>query len=525
MKTASSLSDVARLSAERFGPHPALMRSGDIGGGGLSYAATWAAVRSGAAALRSAGLEPGDHVLLAATPQPGWVAALLAILEAGLVAVPLPADVGAERARAAARLVDARAVVVDGPADYRAVPVMPLGLLFAVEPPAKDPGTRPSRDDLAMLVFTSGSTASPRVVELTHGNVLADLEGLLALRTAAPGDAFLSMLPPSHLFELVGGVLGPLACGARVVYAGAPLPNRLVAALRREKITHALATPALLDALLREVRSALKTLAIGDDASPGAGPDHAATVLRGATSIRRDAVRGAVREEIGRSLKTLIVGGAGASPAWREVLGAVGIRLEVGYGLTEASPIVTLGAADDCPPGSVGRPLPGVTVAVGADREIVVRGPTTMRGYFRDADATRTALCDGALRTGDIGRVDENGFVFIDGRVNEAMVSATGETVWPEEMEACYASPLFAEWTVVPLRGAQGDHVPTLVARTASPRATDAEFAAETARLRAAAPPSLRFADVRRTRVPLPRTPVGKVRRRALGESLSGPTA
>src|SRR6185369_5501887 len=105
----------------------------------------------------------------------------------------------------------------------------------------------------------------------------------------------------------------------------------------------------------------------------------------------------------------------------------------------------------------VGLPLPGVVVEIGPGREILVRGPTTTRGYFRDPDATREALADGRLRTGDVGRLDDDGFLFVEGRVKEAMVSASGETVWPEEMEAHYASPLFAEWVVVPVRGEDGN--------------------------------------------------------------------
>jgi long-chain acyl-CoA synthetase len=244
-------------------------------------------------------------------------------------------------------------------------------------------------------------------------------------------------------------------------------------------------------------------------------------VLAEMTEERRSAVRDAVRATVGPSLRTLIVGGAALAPAWGDVLAAVGIRLEVGYGLTEASPIVSLGVAGEAPRGSVGRPLPGVEVRAGDGGELLVRGENVMRGYFCDDAATRAALADGWLRTGDVGRVDAQGFVYVDGRIKEAMVAATGETVMPEEMEPCYASPLFAEWCVVPMRGADGNDVPTLVVVAADPKLAEDDVGREWSRLRAAAPSRLRTAGVVRLHGPLPRTATGKVRRRVLGETLT----
>ena len=519
MSEYASLPDVARRSAERYGPHPALVRTAATGGGGLTYAELWAGAERGASFLRDQGLDHGDRVLLVGDPLPQWVGVLFAVLHAGLVAVPFSRSKDDPTIARFIEITGARAVVVGGgvtvgPLQF--VPVAPCD----VRPQSGAAHRPPIRDDLALLVFTSGSTANPRAVELTHGNLLANLEAMLALRHAAPGDSFLSMLPPSHLFELMGGTLGPLACGARVVYPGALLPNRLVAALREERITYALEVPALLDALFREVRGAIQDAGVVEEPPPGAGPEHAAQVLAEMTPERRAAVRDAVRATIGPSLHTLIVGGAALVPAWGEVLAAVGVRLEVGYGLTEASPIVSLGVAGEAPRGSVGRPLPGVDVRVGDGGELLVRGANVMRGYFRDEEATRAAFADGWLRTGDVGRVDAQGFVFVDGRIKEAMVAATGETIWPEEIEPLYASPLFAEWCVVPVRSADGNDVATLVACPADPNLPDTDLNREYARLRAAAPARLRVAGFVRMNGSLPRTATGKVRRRFFGEAL-----
>ena len=513
----SSLPDVARISAKEFGSHAAVARAVAAGGGGMTYAELWTAVRAGASSLRAAGLRDGDVVCLAAQPSPHWIAGLLAILEARLVAMVVTLAGGRVWMAPACRAAPLRGVVTDAVTGHEPIPSFALSELLR-NGHETESWTRPSRDDTALLVLTSGSTADPRAVELTHANLLANLDAMLALRHAAPGDSFLSMLPPSHLFELMGGTLGPLACGARVVYPGALLPNRLVAALREERITYALAVPALLDALFREVRGAIQEAGFVEELPPGAGPEYSARVLAEMTEEHRTAVRDAVRATIGPSLHTLIVGGAALSPAWGELLAAVGVRLEVGYGLSEASPIVTLGVAGDVPRGSVGRPLPGVEVRAGDRGELLVRGPNVMRGYLGDPEATRVTLADGWLHTGDVGRVDAQGFVHVDGRIKEAMVSATGETVWPEEIEPCYASRVFAEWCVVPVPDDQGNDVPVLVARPADPQLPEDELTREWARLRAAAPARLRTASVVRMKDDLPRTATGKVKRRQLGQ-------
>lgn len=518
---ARSVPDLARDGAARFAQLPALRRAAALGGHGVTYASLWDAVRGGAASLRARGPVPGDRVLLAAPPGPEWVAALLAILEARLVCVPLPPGLPADAARGVAAHAGATASVVAPGAPAPTPIAIPIDALLR-HGAAHATGDRPTATDTALLVYTSGSTSNPRAVELTHGNLLADLRAILRVRSAGPPDAFLSMLPPSHLFEFVCGTLGPLACGATVVYPGAALPNRLVAALREDRITHSMAVPALLGALYHEVRDSI--VAAGEAHAPPVGetPEHLADWIAAAPADDVAALRARVRERIGDSLRTLIVGGAALDASWARVLGAFGVRLEVGYGLTEASPVVTLGVAGECPAGSVGRALPGIDVRTAEGGEILVRGANVMRGYWRDPAATAETFDGDWLRTGDRGLIDDAGFLRIVGRIKEAMVAATGETVYPDEAEPCYASPAFAEWAVVPARGADGNDVPTLVVVAADPSAPEDAILAEANRLRAAAPSRLRVASVRRIAGPLPRTATRKVRRRALGDSLGG---
>jgi long-chain acyl-CoA synthetase len=450
--------------------------------------------------------------------------AFFSILEAGLVAVPLPAETALATAAGVAAHAGALIAVVGnrtrGLVAHQGLRCLSVEQL--IQPGEPPPVARvESLPELALLAFTSGSTTQPRAVELTHANLLANLWAALQLRRAAPGDSFLSMLPPAHLFELMGGLLGPLACGARVVFAPSLLPNRILAALRDERITHALSVPALLHILYEEVVNELVDGGILDPAQRDQSPAETARRLRDEMNEPdRARIRVSVRERIGNSLRMLLVGGAALDPAWAEITAAVGLQLEVGYGLTEASPIVSAGLASECPAASAGRPLPGVEVRVADDGEILVRGPNVMRGYFRDAESTAAALKDGWLHTGDHGRIDADGFLFVTGRLKEALVTAAGETLYPEEAEAYYASPLFAEQCVAGLPGPHGNDVPTLFVVPAAPGLGQRELRRAVDDLRAAAPPRFRVAGMVSLAGPLPRTALGKVRRRLLAEQV-----
>jgi long-chain acyl-CoA synthetase len=514
------ISELVHQSAQRY-PDAVALAPVPVGVGSWSYAQLAALVQCGTAALRARGLAPGDRALLFLESGAAWPVAFFSILEAGLVAVPLPAQTPLPTAAAVAAFAGARLAILGERTRSLAatcgIPCLGVEHLLAADPPtaAAAPGSLP---ELALLAFTSGCTSQPRAVELTHANLLANLQGLLRVRQAAPGDSFLSMLPPAHLFELMVGLLGPLACGVRVVYAASLLPHRLLAELRHERITHALSVPALLEVLYGEVVSDLVDAGVLEAAQRDQSPAETARRLRHELDEPdRQRLRTSVRERIGTSLHTLVVGGAALDPAWADITAAVGLRLEIGYGLTEASPIVALGLASESPPGSAGRPLPGVEVRLSDDGEILVRGPSVMRGYLRDPDATAVALADGWLHTGDHGHVDANGFLFITGRLKEALVTAAGETLYPEEVEPYYDSPLFAERCVAGLPDALGNDLPTLFVVPAAPDVGEAQLRRAFDELRAAAPARLRLPHMVRLTGPLPRTVLGKVRRRSLG--------
>ena len=522
LRESESLPGLIAGLAKRHGDRCALGQARNSGAATLSYRELWGSIQRGAIRLVDTGLAKGDRVLLCLEARPEWPAALFAIMHAGLVAVPVVQGMPPEMVAAIATHAGARSLVGGRDAHSELPSVGSIGFRFTVDE-LLAPGDQALSEaastcgDVALLTFTSGSTQQPRAVVLTHGNLLADLAALLEVRDAKPGDAFLSILPPAHLFEFMVGQIGPLACGARVVYPGTRLPNRLVESLREDRITHACCVPALLHCLYDELLDELIAAGVIEPERRGQLVSETARRLR--EEIRPGVlaqIRDGVRTRIGGSLQTLALGGAALNPDWPPVLQAIGIRAEVGYGLTEASPVVSTDYADECPSGSVGRPLPTIEVRIGAGEELLLRGPMVTRGYYGDAAATGESFAGGWLRTGDRGRIDENGFLFITGRIKEAMVTAAGETIYPEEIEPCYASPLFAEWCVAPRVGADGNDLPTLFVVPAEGVQNGSAVNKAFIELRNNAPPRLRAEGVICLEQPLPRTLTGKVRRRFL---------
>jgi long-chain acyl-CoA synthetase len=497
-----------------------------------TYAELWAAVERGASVLRRSGLAPGDRVLLAAGAGPDWMTGFLSISHAGLVAVPIPVATPAPLARLVATFAGVRAWIGDrsSGALSAALPEVPRFVAGDLDDgtvvPMFSPGlkTWPTGESdssaTAVLVFTSGSTSRPRAVALSHAALRANLRSVMAVREAEPDEALLSTLPPSHAYELVAGQLAPLAAGARIVYAGVPLPNRIVEAIRTQAITRMLLVPALFETLARDVVDGLITSRVVDVSCRHLPPRDLAARARALTPTAVARLRAAVRGRIGSSFRNVTLGGAAADPAWADVLSTAGIDLDVGYGLTEAGPVVAMGRASECPPGSVGQPLPGVEVRIGAAGEVLVRTEAAMQGYAGDAPATAAAFEGRWLRTGDRGCLDAAGFLFITGRIKEAMVTSAGETIYPDEIEPYYRSPLFAELAVVPAPDADGNDQPTLVVVPAGTAIDEGTISRAVAALRAAAPPRLRVSGFIWRTTPLPRSAIGKIRRRALADEL-----
>ncbi len=344
--------------------------------------------------------------------------------------------------------------------------------------------------DTAVVLYTSGTDGAPKGVVLSYGNLLSNCEDCIATARITPDHRFLNILPPFHVFGLTTNVLIPAVLGASVHCIPRFQPAAVVQAMRHEHPSILMAIPSMYAALLR-----------AKDTPP----------------------------DTYRSLYLAISGG---EPLHSRVADGFrsrfGIELLQGYGLTETSPVVSLNLPDAHRPGSIGRPIrsaqvrivddDGVHVPHGTDGEIQVRGPGVMQGYHGRPDlAQAAASADGWFRTGDVGRQDADGFLYITGRRKEMMIVG-GENVFPREIEAALLDhPAVAEAAVVGVPDASRGEVPAaFVICREGQSATDAELRAFV-RERLAGYKVPRFVRVAEE---LPRSPTGKIHKRLLKKML-----
>ena len=491
----SVIPDIARNGAEKFTDLPALADSRRV----LSYQALWERVEMGAKQLGG-----GGTIALYASPGPDWIVALFAALAAGRCVFPVSHKESSEFLQtsfvhAGVEQVICSSTLCDKSPVHKTVEIETLGL-------NKYSGTLPeiSPDYRALISFTSGSTQEPKAVLLSHNNIVANIRGLIEVQQVTSDDVFLSILPPSHLFELVVGNLAPMVLGASIHFTATPLPNRIIQALRKQGVTYLLLVPALLEMLASELIDIL----IDDHILPDELRGLSLEVIAESSLTQSAVIVSAIRNIIGPGLHSIVVGGAALDPRWQQVLSALGIELYLGYGMTEASPILTCSKATDCPPGSVGKALPNIELRLNDRSEILASGPNIMQGYIGGP-----AWLEAWFNTGDIGRIDEAGNVFIEGRSKEAMVSANGETIFPDEMEAYYQHLDFIDSCVVPLSSNDGNDIPTLVIYSHLDHAEVKKIINEMA---GNAPERLRTRNYILSGHPLPRTELGKIQRRKL---------
>ncbi len=445
--------------AAENGDRPFLWRRAD----GAWTAHSWAAVARDVArlaeALRGEGLAPGERVMIVSENRPEWAIADLAIMAAGGVSVPaytsnttadhahILADSGAamaivSTARLAATL---RPAVAAAPACRRVI---------GIEPGAGDAGAdwdtllagRPgdsaalaaavagmARDDLACLIYTSGTGGAPRGVRLHHGAILANAAGCLKIVAEdfgwAEDELFLSLLPLSHAFEHTAGLYLPIALGGQIAFCDGP--DRLVADMAEMRPTIMVVVPRLFEVLRQRI-----TRQIGKQGRLAQW--MLARALAGGIAGRLCGwpLRRAIKRQFGGRLKALVSGGAPLNPEVGRFFEALGLTLLQGYGQTEAAPVISCNRpAAGVAMATVGPPLAGVTVRIAADGEILVRGESVMHGYWNDPAATAAAIVDGWLHTGDIGVIDAAGRLAITDRKKDLIVTDKGENIAPQRIE------------------------------------------------------------------------------------------
>ncbi len=477
-----------------------------------SWAQIAAEVARWQAALVREGLVPGDRVALMLKNCVEWVIFDQAALGLGLVTVPLYLDDRPDNAAYILEHADARLLLVEGKFQHRklaeiAGPVACLQRIVSLVAPenglaesglpivvaadwlaaAADtpvPACALGADDLASIVYTSGTTGRPKGVMLTHANMLWNAYYASQCTDFGGHAVFLSFLPLSHTLERTAGYYLPMLIGGEVAYA------RSIAQLARDleeiRPTALISVPRIYERVYGRIQDGLakkKPLArklfdlavrVGwrrFERAQGRAGWHPELLL---WPVLDKLVARTVIDKLGGRLTVAVSGGAALSPDIARVFIGLGVPIYQGYGLTETSPVVCVNRPESNLPASIGRPMPGIEVRIGDNDELLTRSRCVMRGYWKNEEATRAIIdADGWLHSGDKARLDEQGHFTIIGRIKDIIVLNNGEKVPPSEMEsAILLDPLFEQVMLV------GEGKPYLAALTVLNEEHWQEFAA-----------------------------------------------
>ncbi|HEX5138874.1 MAG TPA: AMP-binding protein [Planctomycetota bacterium] len=413
-----------------------------------TYAEAAAAIHGVARRLKEMGVRPGDRVGLLAENAPRWLHAYLGTLAAGGVVVPRGTDIGEEELghildhsgskvvlagneATAARVHGNRRVLrLDG--DDFPAPEAPSDADLMAYAALREP------DDLAVILYTSGTTGRPKGVMLAQRNIAHNIRVLPAIVGIEAGDTWVSVLPSWHTFELTVELVG-VACGCRIVYSD---KRRLKDDLRAHRPQFFASVPRIWETIHKGAveavykRGRLARL-LFDAACRGSRMWRKGNPLGWPLHLLgKRLFYGKVAEATGGRLKFAISGGGAIPPHVDEFFANVGIRLLVGYGLTETAPVVALRDPGDNVIGTIGRAVPETEIRISREGTIQVRGPQVMCGYYKDEELTRTVLdAEGWFETGDLGRLLPKGDLVFVGRAKETIVLSGGENVEPEPIE------------------------------------------------------------------------------------------
>ena len=430
-----TLVDLLRESASRFGERDALLFKPGFRTQKWTFGQMFTDSAAIAGYLTKRGVQKGDRVIIWAANRPEWALSLFGTLMAGGVAVPLdvrstPEFVGQIVESTSPKMAFTWRSTTSELRQFE-VPSVDLddvkGLVYSNRNGL--PRVSVKGDDLAGIMFTSGTTGNPKGVMLTHENILSNVQSAQSIVPTEPPQRLLSLLPLSHMLEQSAGLFGPILAGSSVVYPVSRQPSILIKTMEEQKVTMMVVVPQALqlfmNAIEREVKGSgkealwNKLLSLGQALPMGA---------------RRLLFR-SVHKKFGGRLRYVGCGGAYLDPALGEKWEALGVMVLQGYGSTEASPFITSNTYKKRRLDSIGLALPGQEVRIAQDGEILARGQNITPGYWRNPEATDSILEDGWYKTGDLGDIDEEGFVYFRGRKKDLIVLPNGQNVFPDDIE------------------------------------------------------------------------------------------
>ena len=542
LKRHRSLVAMLENAADRYGSRTALIARQPSGQRtSMTYRELRDSSHRAALLLLSRGVNPGDRVLLIGENSPDWVLAYFAIVCAGAIAVPLDHLITADEltpicaiaqptaalrsSLAATRIEDGIAAAAPGVIEIEFSELSrPFILKKAVTAPPE-----PDRKDLASIVFTSGTTGAPKGVMLTHGNFTAEIQMLGRVFSLSDDDLVLSLLPLHHTFEFTCGMLLPLASGATIAHPLGIDAKNLSRTLADLRPTALIGVPALWEAIHRRILDEIESRGPFFHAGFNQLRELNQRLIRDSGINLGSIIFRQAHGALGGRLKLAVSGGAALPKRVADFFKDIGMPLLEGYGLTEASPVVSVAhPGETAIAGSVGKPLSKLEVKLDGDGdvgELMVRGQNVMAGYYRNQAATDAVIKDGWLHTGDLGRFDGDGRLYIVGRAKDVIVDAGGNNIYIDEVEEIYGhNSDIKEMAVVAMKLGGGEQPAALVVpaygRGTSRRALEDRLRAHFDKISAGISPHKRIRILRFTDHELPRTRTRKVKRLEVAETL-----
>ncbi|RKZ30024.1 hypothetical protein DRQ36_06890 [bacterium] len=443
-------------SARRVPEQKALMvNKGDGNLNNVTYAELLERVRRLSSFIQREGFEKGSHIALLGKNSPEWATTYFAIQSAGYVVVPLDAALKSQELRHIIRHSDSTAIFLhskhldtvldDGETLIEGIPYFELEKIDEYVNREVDPlpPRYPENDGSpAVIIYTSGTTGSPKGVILKHRNIVEDINSILLRIKVLPDDVFISVLPAHHVFEATGGFLTPIALGCGICYARALRGKEILEDIQASGATIILGVPLLFEKFYNGIRKALEAKGVLTSAMfySALGISSLIDSVFGGNSGK--VVMKKFRDKAGfGKLRLMVSGGAAIRTEVVEFFNSFGIDCLQGYGLTETSPVLAVNPPEKIKPASVGPPVDHVEIRIDGPNaegigEIQAKGGPVFEEYYKNPEATReTFTHDGWFKTGDLGKIDEDGYLYIMGRGKNLIVTCGGKNVYPEELE------------------------------------------------------------------------------------------
>lgn len=418
-------------------------------------------VRAIATSVVERGIVDGGHCALVGKLTYGWICTYLALLSVGAVIVPLDPEWSAEDLADTVKKAECTTLFCSDDVfekkseticnvagvknvitiDYATSDLM-LSELLLEGKQLRSAGnrayetTRVSPDKLALLVFTSGTTGKGKGVMLSQTAIVSNVTGALRLINIPVGGRTVGVLPPHHTFGSTVGILGNFMFGVNMYLSSGV--RYIVKELKEQKPTHLILVPLYLETFYRKINSAIADS--GKEKFFGNMLKVTNSLKSVGLDVRKRIYKGPLAA-FGGELKLVVSGGAPLSSEISDTFEAFGIKIINGYGITECAPLLSANRDKLQKKGSVGYPVPGTRIKIAnpdenGEGEICAKGPNVMLGYYKDPDATAEAFdADGYFRTGDIGKFDEDGWLYITGRQKNLIILSNGKNVYPEEIE------------------------------------------------------------------------------------------